>query len=116
MLIFLCIHRLKFHVYLELLRRGYTVNVGKISKKLTGGGTKELEVDFVATKGSGVVEYYQISKSVVDEDVFMREMASLAEIDDNYPKYLITLDGADGEYNGVKHVNALSWLLDSAGK
>ncbi|MBP3545409.1 MAG: ATP-binding protein [Alphaproteobacteria bacterium] len=103
-------------VYLELLRRGYTVNVGKISKKLTGGGTKELEVDFVATKGSGVVEYYQISKSVVDEDVFMREMASLAEIDDNYPKYLITLDGADGEYNGVKHVNALSWLLDSADK
>ncbi len=99
-------------VYLELLRRGYTVYVGKVKKQMENGETKQLEVDFVATKDNGLVEYYQVSKSTADEDVLARELKSLKEIDDNYPKYLLTLDSGTGVRDGIHHINALSWLLE----
>lgn len=99
-------------VYLELLRRGYQVNVGKVGKKTKDGEYKELEVDFIATKEGGIVEYYQVSKSVDDENVLKRELASLEEIDDSYPKYLITMGHGEGVYKGIRHVNALMWLME----
>jgi predicted AAA+ superfamily ATPase len=99
-------------VYLELLRRGYTVYVGKVKKQMQNGETKQLEVDFVATKDNGLVEYYQVSKSTADEDVLARELKSLKEINDNYPKYLLTLDSGTGVSDGIHHINALSWLLE----
>lgn len=99
-------------VYLELLRRGYSVYVGKVKKQMRNGETKQLEVDFVATKDNGAVEYYQVSKSVADEGVLERELNSLKAIDDNYPKYLLTLDYGSGVRDGIHHLNALAWLLE----
>ena len=99
-------------VYLELIRRGYTVYVGKVKKQMRNGESKQLEVDFVATKDNGTVEYYQVSKSIADEDVLQRELNSLKEINDNYPKFLLTLDSGTGIKDGIHHINALTWLLE----
>lgn len=99
-------------VYLELIRRGYTVYIGKIGRKTQGGEFKELEVDFIATKEGGVVEYYQVAWSVDEESVLKRELGSLEQINDSYPKYLITMGAGSGIHNGIKHVNALQWLMD----
>ncbi len=89
-------------IYLELLRRGYTANVGKV------GVT---EVDFVARKNDET-EYIQVSASLNDEKTFEREITPLRKINDNYPKYIITLDRyTTGNYDGIKVVNAVDWLL-----
>lgn len=90
-------------IYFELLRRGYSVNVGKV-------GTKE--IDFVARKNDDVL-YYQVTASMVDEATFEREMSPLKSITDNYPKTVITLDCFTlGNYDGILVVNAIDWLLD----
>jgi predicted AAA+ superfamily ATPase len=89
-------------VYLELVRRGYTVNIGK-----SGRGT---EVDFVAVRDRQT-EYYQVSASVLDENTLERELSSLRPIQDNYPKFLITLDDFTGDHDGIKQLNLIDWLL-----
>lgn len=90
-------------VYLELLRRGYEVNIGKV-------GTTE--VDFIARKCDDVY-YFQVTASMVEESTFDREMAPLKAINDNYPKNVITLDRYTlGNYEGIQVVNAIDWLLD----
>ena len=94
-------------VYLELLRRGYQVSVGKIVK-----GGKNIEVDFVAKKSGGIVEYYQVALNVLGTDILERELAPLEAIEDNYPKFLLTMDFGFGENNGIKRMNALKWLLE----
>ena len=89
-------------VYLELLRRGYEVNVGKV-------GTTE--IDFVARKRDGTY-YFQVTASMVEEATFDREIAPLKAISDNYPKTIITLDRyTPGNYEGIQVVNAIDWLL-----
>ena len=89
-------------VYLELLRRGYEVRIGKV------GNT---EVDFIATNESGV-EYYQIALTVRDETALARELKSLNSIPDHNQKYLLTLDEDHAvSHNGIKQINALDWLL-----
>ena len=99
-------------VYMELLRRGYTVYAGKIGKKTEiEGESVQLEVDFIAEK-DGEKEYYQVSWSVLgNERVMSREYASLEEVKDNYPKYLLTMDTGTGSQNGIKRLNVLDWLL-----
>ena len=93
-------------IYLELLRRGYEVNVGKV------GGT---EVDFVARKGDDI-SYFQVTASMTEETTFEREMAPLKAIRDNYPKVVITLDPyTSGNYEGIHVINAIDWLLDRQG-
>ncbi len=90
-------------IYFELLRRGYSVNVGKV------GAT---EVDFVARKNDEVM-YYQVTASMVEETTFEREMSPLKKINDNYPKTVITLDRYTlGNYEGIMVVNAIDWLLN----
>ena len=90
-------------IYFELLRRGYSVNVGKVGAK---------EIDFVARKNEDVL-YYQVTASMVDEATFEREMSPLKSIIDNYPKTVITLDRFTlGNYDGISVVNAIDWLLD----
>lgn len=90
-------------IYFELLRRGYSVNIGKV------GVT---EIDFVARKNEEVF-YYQVTASMVEEATFEREMAPLKSINDNYPKTVITLDRFTlGNYDGIKVVNAIDWLLN----
>ena len=88
-------------VYLELLRRGYNVYIGKVGDK---------EVDFVAEVPNGT-EYYQVSETVRGEDTFAREVASLNSIDDHNPKFLLTRDYDTASYKGIKIQNVLKWLL-----
>ena len=99
-------HILENVVYLELLRRGYQVSVGKIVK-----GGKNIEVDFVAKKSGGIVEYYQVALNVLGTDILERELVPLEAIEDNYPKFLLTMDFGSGENNGIKRMNVLEWLL-----
>ena len=95
-------HLLENVVYLELLRRGYKVNVGKIGEK---------EIDFVAQKQEGQVEYFQIAQSVLDETTLGRELESLQAVKDNYPKFLLSRDHDRNNYKGIQHINVLDWLL-----
>lgn len=89
-------------VYLELLRRGYKVTVGKVDNR---------EVDFVATNSDGV-EYFQVSATVLDEDKRRAELEPLERIKDFYPKTLLTLDELNlGNSNGIKIVNVIDFLL-----
>lgn len=99
-------HILENVVYLELIRRGYQVSVGKIVK-----GGKNIEVDFVAKKSGGIVEYYQVALNVLGTDILERELAPLEAIEDNYPKFLLTMDFGSGENNGIKRMNVLEWLF-----
>ena len=94
-------------VYLELLRRGYKVSVGKINK-----GSKNIEVDFVAQKSGGEIEYYQVAYAL-EPEVLKRELAPLEEIEDNYPKFLLSLDLTEGNTKGIKRVNVFKWLLEA---
>lgn len=95
-------HILENIVYLELLRRGYEVHVGKM-------GTAE--VDFVAFNAEGV-EYYQVSLSVLDENTLKRELAPLDAISDHNPKYLLTMDMLPvTSHNGIRQMNVLDWLI-----
>lgn len=95
-------HILENIVYLELIRRGYDVSIGKV-------GT--YEVDFVAVK-NGSTEYYQVAQEIGDKDTRERELRSLDAIDDHNPKFLITMDQPlTQEHKGIKVINALDWLL-----
>lgn len=97
-------HILENLVYLELRRRGYEVFVGQYG---TDG-----EVDFVAMK-NGNIEYYQVAQTTLDDNILRRELAPLKKIQDNFPKYLLTLDELFGEmnYDGIQKKNALKWML-----
>ncbi len=89
-------------IYLELLRRGYEVRIGKVGSA---------EVDFIATNEKGT-EYYQVALTVRDENTLARELAPLDNINDHNPKFLLTLDDDPvASYNGIKQINALDWLL-----
>lgn len=96
-------HALENVVYLELLRRGYKVYVGKID---------DLEVDFVAIAPQGIT-YFQVSATVRDAKTLEREIASLKAINDSHPKYLLTLDeDPDANYDGIIRTNVLAWLIN----
>lgn len=95
-------HQIENITYFELIRRGYKVNIGKISEK---------EVDFVAVKQSEFL-YVQVSASVLDETTLKRELSSLESIKDNHPKILLTLDEiGESNFNGIRHINLIEWLL-----
>lgn len=95
-------HILENVVYLELVRRGYDVYVGKIN---------EFEVDFVAQNGRGTV-YFQVALTVRDEKTLQRELRPLKAIRDHYPKMILTLDDdPEAQYDGIRRVNARDWLL-----
>ncbi len=97
-------HILENIVYLELLRRGYDIHVGK-------AGTAE--IDFIAVGEEGE-EYYQVAQTVVSADgkVLERELAPLEAVKDHNPKYLLTMDFVPLiSHNGIKQLNVLEWLL-----
>lgn len=97
-------HLLENVVYLELMRRGYKIHIGKLIDK---------EIDFVVSGVKGV-EYYQVSASVLDKNTMTRELSPLMKISDNHPKYLLTLDDIipNANYNGILHTNLIEWLLN----
>ena len=95
-------HILENVVYLELLRRGYDVYVGKMDS---------FEVDFVAQNSKGT-RYYQVALSVRDEKTLERELRPLMAIRDHYPKMILTLDDdPEAQYDGIRRINARDWLL-----
>lgn len=95
-------HILENVVYLELLRRGGTVWVGKTGNK---------EVDFVVQDKDGYTSYYQVSNSTNEAATLKRELAPLQMINDNNPKYLLTTDKDEPVYSGIRKINVLNWLL-----
>ena len=96
-------HILENIVYLELLRRGYKVYVGKVD---------DLKVDFVAENREGL-KYFQVALSVRDDKVLERELKSLQKTGDHYPKYLLTLDmDLESDYDGITKINVVDWLLN----
>lgn len=95
-------HILENIVYLELLRRGYRVYVGKVD---------DMEVDFVAENYEGI-KYFQVALTVRNEKVLERELRVLQKTGDHYPKYLITMDmDLTSDYNGITKINVIDWLL-----
>ena len=97
-------HILENVVYLELLRRGYKVCVGKV--------IDEKEIDFVAESSNEII-YYQVCSNIKNVDILKRELSALSKIKDNFPKYLITQDETlEKTYNGIKQINIIDWLLE----
>ena len=89
-------------VYNELIARGYNVNIGN---------TDNGEIDFVATKFEEKI-YIQVAYILSDESVIKREFDAYKKIEDNYPKYVISMDKFDFSQNGIIHKNIIDWLLD----
>lgn len=89
-------------IYNELLIRGYDVYIGK---------TKEGEIDFIANKDNKK-EYYQVAYLLADEKVCEREFGAYKVIDDNYPKYVLSLDKTDFSKNDIIHKNIIKWLME----
>lgn len=95
-------HILENVIYLELIRRGYRVYVGKVDN---------LEVDFVAMNENGI-KYIQAAATVREEETLKRELKPLQKIADNYPKCIMTLDvDPPADYEGIRRFNALDYLL-----
>lgn len=98
-------HLLENIVYLELLRRGYAVYIGKVGAA---------EIDFIAVGEQGE-EYYQVAYTIIDADgkTLERELAPLNAVKNHYPKYLLTMDYTPLTlHNGIRQINVLDWLLE----
>ena len=90
-------------VYLELIRRGYKVYIGKMGEK---------EVDFVAENKEGFT-YFQVAYTTREKSTLERELASLQNIDNHYPKYILTMDiDPVADFDGIKKINVINWLMD----
>ncbi len=75
------------------------------------GKINDKEIDFVVQKTNNERAYYQVAYTVNDEKTFTREISSLKNIKDNYPKYLLTLDFDNTGIDGIQKVNIIDWLL-----
>lgn len=97
-------HQIENIVYLELLRRNYRVNVGKVGDR---------EVDFVASDKNQLI-YFQVATTVLAEETLNRELEAFSGIPDNFPRMLLTLDDIPSyaNHNGVHQVYLLDWLLE----
>lgn len=89
-------------VYLELIRRGFRVDIGKLGDK---------EIDFIAVKGREKV-YYQVAANVLDPATFAREIEPLKRTNDHYPKYILSMDEWPLDENGIKQQNIIKFLLN----
>lgn len=95
-------HILENIVYLELLRRGFHVSIGKIG---------DLEIDFVAEQADERI-YYQVSTSILDPNTYEREITPLKKVKDHYPKYIITMDEIPMVEDGIRQINIIDFLLE----
>ena len=96
-------HMLENIVYLELIRRGYKVYIGR---------TGEKEVNFVAENKEGFT-YFQVAYTTREQSTLERELTPLQEINDHYPKYILTMDiDPIADFDGIKKINVLDWLVN----
>ena len=98
-------HLLENVIFLELLRRGSKVSIGKVGEK---------EVDFVVRDPSGYTSYYQVAWTINSKETAEREIAPLEKIADFSPRFIITMDPGEESLNGIKRLNAMDWLLANA--
>ena len=89
-------------VYNELISRGYDVKIGNLEKA---------EIDFIATRFKEKI-YIQVAYILTDDTVIDREFGAYKGIEDNYPKYVLTMDKHDFSQEGIIHKNVIDWLLD----
>lgn len=89
-------------VFIELLRRGYRVTVGKVGDR---------EIDFVAEK-NGEREYYQVAYLLAAEETIEREFSVLEAVPDNFPKFVLSLGEFQPSRNGIRGINLIDWLLE----
>jgi predicted AAA+ superfamily ATPase len=90
-------------VFLELVRRGYTVQIGKMD---------DMEIDFIATAGDKKI-YYQVAASIIDPATFDREIAPFRKIRDHFPKYVLTTDDLPIGQDGIEQINIVDFLLSN---
>jgi len=88
-------------VFLELLRRGYDVTIGK---------KNNLEIDFVCSQANEKI-YIQVTYLLASEETVEREFSVLESIPDNYPKYVVSMDQINRSRNGIIHANIIDFLL-----
>jgi len=88
-------------VFIELLRRGYQVSIGKVGDR---------EIDFIAER-SGKREYYQVAYLLAEKSTVEREFSVLEALPDNYPKYVLSLNDFQPSRNGIQGINLIGWLL-----
>lgn len=89
-------------VYIELLSKGYKVNIGRVNDK---------EIDFIAVKGDKK-EYYQVSYLLETEETRNREFGVYQKVEDNYPKYVLSMDKINFSQNGIIHLNIIQFLCE----
>ena len=95
-------HVLENIVFFELLRRGYDVAIGKIDHS---------EIGFIATNANEKI-YFQVTETMMSEDVRRRELTPLQKVRDNYEKIVLSLDpGLETSYGGIKSKNLIDWLI-----
>lgn len=95
-------HVLENIVFFELLRRGYDVAIGKIDNS---------EIDFIATNANEKI-YFQVTETMMSEDVRRRELTPLQKVRENYEKIVLSLDpGLETSYEGIKSKNLIDWLI-----
>ncbi|HBL84329.1 MAG: ATPase [Clostridiales bacterium GWF2_38_85] len=94
-------HILENIVYLELVRRGFSVSIGKVEDK---------EIDFIAVLGDNKI-YYQVAASILDPTTFEREISPLKKVKDHYPKYILSMDEFPMSEDGIKQKNIVEFLL-----
>lgn len=87
-------------IFLDLIRRGYEITIGNINQN---------DVDFVCKKRRNKI-YVQVSESLLDEKTRKREFKPLLMIQDNYLKYILTMDNYDFSQEGIKHMNIIDFL------
>lgn len=88
-------------VYVEMIRRGYNVKIGKMNN---------LEIDFVCTKNKETL-YIQVSYLLASDETIKREFSVLENLQDNYPKYVLSMDEYDMSEKGIRHMNIIDFLL-----
>ena len=95
-------HVLENIVFFELLRRGYDVAIGKIDNS---------EIDFIATNANEKI-YFQVTETMMSEDVRRRELTPLQKVRENYEKIVLSLDPSlETSYEGIKSKNLIDWLI-----
>lgn len=97
-------HILENIVYLELLRRNRHVWIGK---------NNDNEIDFVVQTQKGDTEYYQVAETMLGEETRAREIKPLKNIDDHFPKFVLTMDAGEYTDSGIRQINVIDWLVSS---
>jgi hypothetical protein len=91
-------------VYWELIRRGYSVTIGKLAEK---------EIDFIASKNTET-QYFQVTYLLADEQTIAREFGAFSGLEDNYSRFVLSMDQINLSRGGITHLNIVEWLTHTS--